>query len=107
MDQAKGKSRGAEGPFGRGVQRRQRLLWWGPGAKPLVAAGETGGVQRGQRPLWRFSFQKKHLQFLRNSIIIGVFTRKGTAQGGNLSELEDGGSPAVEALRKSTWSEAA
>ena len=26
----------AERPFGRGVQRGQRPLWWGPGAKPLV-----------------------------------------------------------------------
>jgi len=48
-----GKSRGAEGPFGRGVQRGQGPLWWGPGAKPLVAEGETGGVQRGQSLLWR------------------------------------------------------
>jgi len=44
-----GKSRGVEDPFGRSPEGS--ALWWGAGAKPLLAEGEARGVQRGQRPL--------------------------------------------------------
>jgi len=52
MNQTKGKSRGVEDPFGRSPEGS--ALWWGAGAKPLLAEGETGEVQRGgTAPLWR------------------------------------------------------
>jgi len=41
MHPQEGKSRGVEDPFGQGVQRGRRPLWWGAGAKPLLAEGET------------------------------------------------------------------
>ncbi len=49
-----GKSRGVEDPFGRSPEGS--ALWWGPGAKPLVAAGETRVP--GQSPCLTAPFQE-------------------------------------------------